>query len=475
MKKHLTVSATIALVLICILALVACGTTASTSSQTESAGEQTADGETVYITAYDIAVRNGFVGTEEEWLASLHGKDGADGQDGKAEFSISDVYDAAVEKGYTGTFFDFVKEYLSDNTSSGDSTYAVSKAILSALSVQAVFTTTQYDRWGRTSEGTSTAGGAAVIYKLDKNTGDAYVITNFHVVYDANCTTSNKFSNDVTLYLYGSEYGEYAIPATVVGGSAYYDIAVLQVTGSELLKNGDARAVDIEETEVSVGQTAIAIGYPAAEGISVTGGIVSVDSETISLNIEGSNVYQTREFRVDAAINSGNSGGGLFNSDGKLIGVVNARHNSSSTETIENIGYAIPISIVTGVADNVIANCNGEDKVGVYKCMLGITTTINDTGMVYDPETGLTKIKQTVYVAEVGEGVAQGVLQAGDVITSATIGGKTYSVTRSYHLMDAMLNARVGDTVTIRYIRDGESGQADFVMTEDSVTVFFTM
>ena len=485
MKKRAVIFTIVtAIILVCALTLAACGTNDNGGNIPAQGGTEI-DGETVYITAYDLAVRNGFLGTEQEWLESLKGEDGKDGlngkdgKDGVAAFSVRDVYDAAVENGYTGTFLEFVKEYIGDTATTTDVTLATNKGLLSAVSVVASFTVkqTQTDFFGRTQESEKEvkSGGAGVIYRLNKETGDAYVLTNFHVVYDAYSTTENKFSDEVILCLYGSEYADWAIEATVVGGSAYSDVAVLKVTGSEVLKNSAAQAAELAEGEVVVGQTAIAVGYPAAEGISATSGIVSVDSETITLNIEGKNVYSTREFRVDAAINSGNSGGGVYNVEGKMIGLVNARHNSSSSETIENIGYVIPLSIVTGVANNVIDNCNGDDKVGVCKCMLGVTTVIDDSKMVYDAETGLVSIVQNVVVSEVSEGgLAEGKLQKDDVLTGAKIGDKTYAVTRSYHLSEALLNARVGDTVTVYYTRDGVASSVDFTMTEECVTLYLT-
>lgn len=443
--------------------------------------------EVANVSAYDVAVRNGFSGTEEEWLASLKGENGKDGKngengkDGAAMFSVDDVYEAAVANGYEGTYLEFVREYIGDTATTSDVVLATNHGLRSAVIVIASFPVTQTDYWtGKTTETTTASGGAGVIYQLDKETGDAYVLTNFHIVYEASSTTENKFSNDIKLYLYGSEYADWVIPATFVGGSAYYDVAVLKVTGSEVLKNSAAVACTLAEGEVVVGQTAIAVGYPAAEGISATCGIVSVDSEFISLNIEGSNVYQTREFRLDTAINSGNSGGGVYNAEGKLIGIVNARHNEYYSESIENIGYAIPLAIVQGVADNVIDTCNGADQVGVHKCMLGVTTAIDDTKMVYDKDTGITSVVQNVIVTSIVEGgLADGVLQINDVITGVTIGEKSIAVTRSFHVTEFLLNARVGDVVTLNVTRSDEEGNQehlafDFTMTEESVTIFYT-
>lgn len=145
------------------------------------------------ISAYDVAVKNGFVGTEEEWLASLHGLnglnglDGEDGADGKNLISIEEVYKAAVDNGFEGSFLEFIDRYL-DADFVYDDTYAVAKAIRSAVIIRSNFrkTVSQFDWWtgqwiNKSEE--YTAGGAGVIYKMD-SAGNAYIITNFHVVYD---------------------------------------------------------------------------------------------------------------------------------------------------------------------------------------------------------------------------------------------------------------------------------------------------
>lgn len=430
------------------------------------------------VSAYDLAVKNGFQGTEQEWLDSLKGTDGTnglngtDGTNGSAFFSIEDVYDAAVKRGYTGDFMTFLSEYVKVNVSE-DNIHSVSSSILSAVIVTSKFTEQSYDWFGRPlGESDATSGGAGVIYKLDKAQGSAYIITNFHVVYYANSLQENHISNAINVYLYGSTYEETAIPATFVGGSAYYDIAVLRVSDSDVLKNSDARAVTVAENEVAVGQTAIAIGFPASMGMSVTSGIVSVDSESINVKVDDVNAYPLRVMRVDTAINSGNSGGGLFDSDGKLIGIVNAKYSNTS---IENIGYAIPATLATVVADNIIANCTDASKIAVKRCLIGISTSIATSHAEYDESTGRTVIKETVKVVEVSAGgLSEGKLQAGDILTGIKIHEKTYNVTRSYHISERLIEARVGDTVTIYYERDGVKGEAEMTFGDANATEYFT-
>lgn len=294
--------------------------------------------------------------------------------------------------------------------------------------------------------------GSGVIYQLDKTSGNAYIITNQHVVYDSESydETGAHVSKNISIYLHGSTE---AIEATYVGGSADYDIAVLQVEGSAQLKSSAAAAVTPTDTSaLVVGSTALVVGNPEGAGISATSGIISVDSETIIMSaIDGSGAMQDfRVIRVDAAVNSGNSGGGLYNAKGELIGIVNAKIVSSS---IENIGYAIPANVAIAVAQNII------DNEGTFRrCVLRVTPTAEETKLVYDQDMLQASIEETVKITEVSDGGAgDGIgLQKGDVIRSIRVGEReVVKVTRTFHIIDEMLNARVGDVIEITVERQG--------------------
>lgn len=352
---------------------------------------------------------------------------------------------------------------------------AANKGLLSAVSVYCNFTLEQSRGWGpnaSTYEQHAQSAGSGIVYKLDKTAGDAYVITNYHVVYNSQANTKNHISNEINLYLYGKELSAYAIPATYIGGSMLYDIAVLKVEGSDVLRTSNVRAANFADSnDVSVLDTAIVIGNPEANGISATVGHVNVQSEYIQMKAaDESTTISMRVMRIDAAVNSGNSGGGLFNDKGEIIGIVNAKMSDSS---IDNIGYAIPSNIAKYVADNIIDYCDGKDNENVYRCLLGISVEAAESDAVYDTETGKIHIVEKVAVAEITSGsLAAGVLQVGDVIHSITIGGETYEVTRIYHIVDIMLNVRVGDTVTISYTRGTTDATATITITESSLTKY---
>lgn len=429
--------------------------------------------------AYEIAVENGYDGSESEWLDSLKGKDGLDGEDGKdaPEITITDIYNAMVENGYEGTFVDFVAEYIDSTVVNNTSEAYVSQAVLSAVSIISEFKKDVYVSTGgwwsgkyELQEESYYSAGSGVIYKLDKENGSAYIITNYHVVYDADSKTADGISDNISVYLYGKEISTGVISATCIGGSLNYDIAVLRIDNSDILKDSDARAVTIADSNnVVIGQTAIAIGNAEGEGISVTAGIVSVDSENIQMTgADNATTVTFRVMRVDTAVNSGNSGGGLFDEYGHLIGIVNAKIMSSD---VENIGYAIPSKVAINVAQNIIDNSDGTDYTCVKKCMLGITVSIVDKKAVYDKNDQLTHIYDTVQVQDVTAGaLASGLLRSGDILKSISINGENYEITRQFIVTDILLTARVGDKLTLVFERDGVELSGELTVTTSCIS-----
>ena len=342
---------------------------------------------------------------------------------------------------------------------------AASRGLLSAVSILSTFEVTYTYSGGfgyapSTTTKEVSASGAGIIYKLDKASGNAYIITNYHVVYEASSNTADHISDNIKVFLYGQEYADYAITAEYIGGSANYDIAVLKVSGSEILMKSIAvPATFADSDDVSVLDTAIAIGNPKSNGISATVGTVNVDSERINISsVDGNGTVVLRVIRIDAAVNGGNSGGGLFNDEGEVIGVVNAKMSDSS---IDNIGYAIPSNVAKNVADNIIYYDEINASVdSVQRVMLGIDVAISEAYAAYDEQTGkIHKVEKVVISGVTAGGAADGVLAVDDVINSITIDGITYDVTRNFHVIDAMLNARRTDsfasTVVFNVTRGG--------------------
>ena len=368
------------------------------------------------------------------------------------------------------------------NNSSFDITSATARGLQSAVSVYCTFTMTYGGNsfWNPTpTTQTYYSSGSGVIYNVDKD-GNAYVLTNYHVVYDADSDTDNHISEKIYIYLYGLENESYAIEAKYVGGSPNYDIAVLKVTENEIIKNGFnagtvAAAELADSNNITPGNTAIAIGNPTSSselgGISATNGVVSVDSEYITMTAADERSEVTyRLIRIDTPVNAGNSGGGLYNAEGKLIGIVNAK---ISTSSIENIGYAIPSNVVRAVADNIIYYSQNGSYSNVMRCILGITVTTDEMSTYYDTQQGILQKLESVIIAEITNGgLADGKLQANDVIKSIKINEKTVDVTRQHHLIDTMLDVRVGDEVVFTVLRNGEEIAVSITIDENCLTAY---
>ena len=347
---------------------------------------------------------------------------------------------------------------------------AAAKALLSTVSIDCVFKVSSsfYPSGFGGSSREATSSGSGVIFRLDKEKGDAYIITNYHVVYYNSANTSNGISNDISLYLYGQESKEYAIPAKYIGGSMNYDLAILKVEGSRVLAESNAVAVEFANSDnVAVLDKAIAVGNPEDLGISATLGYVNVDSEYITIDgADGSTEVQIRVMRMDTAVNSGNSGGGLFDENGRLIGIVNAKLTES-----ENMSYSIPSNFVKYVAENIIYYCDGKTNEQVMRCYLGITVGAKELYTVYDTDSGKVHKRETVSISSIEtSGLAYGNLEVGDVINSITIDGVKYDVTRMFVVTDAMLNARVDSIVTVNVTRAGASKDVRIIIAESSLT-----
>ncbi len=406
--------------------------------------------------AYEIAVENGYNGTQSQWLNSLQGNNGADA----SKITIEEIYQEAQEKGYEGSFLDFLKEYLSFNTYE-DTSYATNKALLNVVSISVTHKKSGSLFFG----GTYSSAGSGVIYHLDKAAGNAYIITNYHVLYDTNSNTVDGIGETIKVFLYGMEYEDYAINASYVGGSMTYDIAVLKVEGSSVLQNSAAFAAVVGDSDnVAVGQTVLAVGNPEAEGLSVTKGILSVDSEYITMKgADNLTELEFRVMRVDTGINAGNSGGGLFDARGKLLGIVSAK---VVDEGVEAMGYVIPSVVATRVADKIIDNGR------LNKCMLGITITSIDSKAVFDTENQTTHIEETIKIQSVAQGsLAYSVLMADDILVSVKVNdGTMMPIKRTFNVVDTVLMCNVGDKIVFSLLRNGQAQEVEITFTAESLT-----
>lgn len=414
---------------------------------------------------YENAVAEGYTGTLDEWLLSLI-----------KESSYKSVYDLAVDEGlFTGTLSEFI-ESLKGSEGKNDVVDSASKSLTSTVSIFCNFTvtTTSSRGWPFGGGGTTTSqaksAGSGVIYKtLDD--GTAYIVTNYHVIYYKNA--DSKISNDIYIYLYGMEYSGMEIKADYLGGSMEYDIAVLKVQSDYLKNNGTYPYHQVtigDSSTLEVGESVIAVGNPESDGLSVTNGVVSVESENITMYLANETTTTSRRvIRIDAAVNSGNSGGGLYNQDGLLIGIVNAK---TVDEEVEGMCYAIPINIASAISDKVISTCDGINTTTISRVYLGINTGIASSVAHYDEETGRLSIVQQIGVSSVSlTGDSYGILKENDIFVSAVYNNKTYIINTNYALEDLLLKINKGDSIELNIIRGGVQQTVSVVFNSDKVLI----
>lgn len=454
---------------------------------------------TVSVTSIEFTHSEGLVdvytitysdGTTSE-LSVRNGKNGSDGENGK-DVTAEDVYDTYKKiYGDELTFSEFCEKYLTlgtDDTAVATNTAALNNCLLSCAKVYTVFHEKVYDDNGRyLGIIESPHSGSSVIYKTDDEY--TYFVTNYHVIYNADSSKYGygNITEKTWVYMYGSEYSPvreekspyniviasadtYAIECDYIGGSITYDVAVLRAKTDDVKKvNPQFKPVTVS-LDYAVGEHTYAVGNPDGAGISVTEGIVSVDSDNITLALDGK-ARTYRSIRTDTALTHGSSGGGLFNMQGELIGL-----NNAGDEDISSMNFAIPASVMTAVADGILYYNAADSKVDYTKIAhLGVTVRAKNSRYVYDAATGNGAIKEDVTVDEInaGELFEKSGLKVGDLITSITLNGKTYEITRIFKMTDVLLNARAGDTLVIGYKRGETIGTSPelTVRAQDTVKV----
>ena len=282
--------------------------------------------------------------------------------------------------------------------------------------------TSGYNFFGQPVE-TASAGSGFIL------TSDGYIVTNYHVVEDADTVT-------VTMYN-GDEYN-----AQYVGGDEDYDIAVIKVEATDL------QPVTLGDSDnLNVGDHVLAIGNPLGElTFSMSEGIAS--SVNRAINVDGTpfNMIQ-----VTASINPGNSGGPLLNSYGEVVGIVSAKYSSYSDESVEGLGFAIPINDVISMIQDIMTNGYVTNKP-----YLGITPGTMTEQMAaqyrYDVTSGV-----FVYSVEEGSAADKAGLQMGDVITKVD----DTTITDVDSLNSVKKQYVAGDTATLTVYRQGETITVD--------------
>ena len=267
---------------------------------------------------------------------------------------------------------------------------------------------------------TAAAAGSGFIL-----TQDGYILTNYHVVENSNSITVTTY--DGTAY-----------DAQLIGYDESNDIAVLKVDATDLTP-----VVLGDSDTLNVGDTVVAIGNPLGElTFSLTTGAVSALNRPVTFSTGTTmNLIQT-----DCAINSGNSGGALFNLYGEVIGITNAKYSSSSSSSeasIDNIGFAIPIDQVRSIFESIITNGY------IVKPYIGVTVSdVSSESQSF----GLPQGAAVRSVTENGPAAEAG-LQENDIIT--TVNGET--ITGSNDLVKLVTSSSAGDTLELTVYRQGQT------------------
>ena len=278
------------------------------------------------------------------------------------------------------------------------------------------------------------ASGTGFVFKTE---GDkAYILTNSHVISNSN-RVKVTFTNNKQ------------VTADVVGSDDYSDIAVLSVSKDDILLIAETGSSE----DMKVGDTTFAVGAPIDSSIyswSVTRGILSGKDRLVEVtSSDNKSTYVMEVLQTDTAINSGNSGGPLCNSNGQVIGITNMKLASSQ---IEGIGFAIPIEEALKYAESIIS---GKQ---ISRPYLGIT--IYDATNYYSNTSG-------IYIEYVEQNSAadKAGLQKGDNILE--VNGK--EVSNSSYFKHELYKYDVGEQITIKVERNGKEKEIKITLGSKNI------
>ena len=337
---------------------------------------------------------------------------------GAAAVSLFQDNSTAPPSGGTSNVIEGIRENSKIDINYIDTSKEMTPAEVYALNVNStvgITTAITTNYWGYQT--TAAASGSGFVLSED-----GYILTNYHVVEDSSAIEVRMYD--------GTSYD-----AELIGYDESNDVAVLKVgaTGLSPVVLGDS-------DNLNVGDTVLAIGNPLGElTFSLTVGAVSaLDREVTMSTGVTMNLLQT-----DCAINSGNSGGALFNLHGEVVGITNAKYSTSSNSeaSIDNIGFAIPINVARSIAQSII------EKGYISKPYIGISVIdVSAETQSY----GLPGGAAVKSVEEDGPAAEAG-LQINDIITKVDgveITGKT-------QLVSIIGDSTVGDTLTLTVYRSG--------------------
>lgn len=274
---------------------------------------------------------------------------------------------------------------------------------------------------------TSTASGSGVIVSED-----GYIVTNNHVVEDVTSEGAVKVK------LYNDEIYD----AKIIGTDLRTDLAVLKIDAKDL-----PFSQFVDSSELVMGEDVIVIGNPLGLGIACSNGIISALEKEIYIN----DVYLT-VIQTNAAVNAGNSGGGLFDLNGNIVGIVNAKNSSSiyDEKTVEGMGYAIPANTVKRITSDLIENGYVKDRAA-----LGIRVY---TSNAYSSD--------GVVIAEI---IKDGSADKAGLKINDTITAIDDNVIETYADLSKVLDSKeVGDTVKVTINRNNKVMEVEVTLQQTS-------
>lgn len=269
---------------------------------------------------------------------------------------------------------------------------------------------------------------------------DGYILTNFHVIEEA-----YEGGHEITVMLYNGE----SYIASIVGFEEDNDVAVLKIEAEGLTP-----AVLGNSDDIQVGDAVYPVGNPLGElTFTMTSGMVGALDREISSTDSSTGVTTTiNMFQIDAAVNSGNSGGPVYNDEGEVIGIVTAKYSSTG---VEGLGFAIPINDAISIANELIE----KGYVG-GKAYFGITvqTVSSSAAQYYNMAPGA-----YIYALDPNSCANTAGLKIGDIITKLD----DAEIASSSDLIAAKKNYHAGDTAVVTVYRSGEYLELSITFDEE--------
>ena len=342
-------------------------------------------------------------------------------------------------------------QYTND-TSTTQAVEKVQDAVVSVINYQTQSSNSLSSIFGNieSSDELAVAGeGSGVIYKKDGDT--AYIVTNNHVISGA---------EKIDILLASGE----KLSGELVGADTYSDIAVIKIAADKVTTIAEFANSDT----IKVGETAIAIGSPLGSvyANTVTQGIISSLSRTVTSQTEDGQTISTNAIQTDTAINPGNSGGPLINIQGQVIGINSSKITSSSISSsgvaVEGMGFAIPSNDAVQIINQL--ETNGK----VTRPALGVQmVNLTDLSTSQLEKAGLanTDLTSGVLIVSTQPGLpADGKFEPYDVIIE--IDGET--IENKSDLQSELYKHQIGDTITVTYYRNNKKMTVDIKLTHST-------